>query len=509
MWSAAWLALLSPLVAYSQVQSQACAIEGRVSNLLSGGPVRKARVLLGTQGNPKYQAVTDTNGNYTIAGVVPGRYTLWVQRPGYLPSYYGAHAPNRPGKTLLLNPGDNRKDINFNLEPPGVITGHIYDQDGEPLSTAVGVFREIWSAGHKQMQMAGGANSDDEGLYRIFGLPAGSYVVATTQSSVRPSSPVPTRDLYPVTFYPSTEDATAALALKLASGAEARDIDLHVRKTVGVTVSGTLVYITADPATRLTLSRSDGFPIAAQNLLFPQPAQFSAKGVTPGSYILAARSTADYARMQVGVGTLDVDGLQLRMVPIPEVAGTLKFEGDEPPAGTIFACIFTTGELTDPPAQALVDKEKHIVWKGLTPGKWTLDFTPKLPGLFLKSPHEIEIGTEAHAPIEVVISSQGASVQGKVHVSTDNPALVEAATVLLLLDAEKQPRVAASAITGPDGSYTLSRIPPGKYRLLALEDIETNSWENPEITRRFDGKGLSIDLIPSQKASQDLLISQP
>ena len=510
MWSAAWFALLLPLVAYSQTQSQTCAIQGRVGNLLSGGPVRKARVLLGTQNNPKYQAVTDTNGNYTIAGIAPGRYTLWVQRPGYLPSYYGAHAPNRPGKSLLLNPGDSRNDINFNLEPPGVITGHIYDQDGEPLSTPVQVFREVWSAGRKQMQQAGGANSDDEGLYRIFGLPTGNYVVATTQSPVRPSSPVPTRDVYPVTFYPSSEDAASALVLKLAPGAEARDIDLHVRKTVGVTVSGTLAYLTPDPATRLTLSRSDGFPIAAQNLIFPQPGQFSAKFVTPGSYVLTARSTNDYARMQVDVGTLDVDGLQLRMAPIPEVAGTLKFEGDEPPATTIFALSFTTGELTDPPSHSLVDnKERHIVWKGLTPAKWTLDFTPKLPGLFLKSPHEIEIGPEGHPPIAVVISSQGATVQGKVQATTDTPTPIEAATVLLLSDAEKQPRVLTSAITAPDGSYTLTRIPPGKYRLLALEDIETNSWENPEIARRFEGKGSPIELTPAQKATHDLPLTQP
>jgi hypothetical protein len=510
MWSAAWLALLLPLLG----QSQNCAIEGRVSNLLRGGPVRKAKVLMGTQGNPKYQAVTDANGHYTIAGVPAGRYVLWVQRPGYLPSYYGAQAPNRPGKTLLLNAGDNRKDVNFNLEPPGVITGHIYDQDGEPLSTVVQVFREIWSGGHKRIQQAGGANSDDEGLYRVFGLQAGSYIVATAQSPVRPASPVPTRDVYPVTFYPSTEDATGALVLKLAPGGEARDIDLHIRKTVGVTVSGSLAYLSPDPATRLTLSRADGFPISAQNLMFPQPGQFSAKSVTPGSYILSARSTTDYARMTVDVGTLDIDGLQLRMAAIPEIAGTLKFEGDEPPDGTTVALTLATGELTEPPSQALVDKAGHVSWKGLTPGKWTLDFAPKLPGLFLKSSHEIEIGPDGHAPIEVTISTQGASVQGKVQVSAENTAPVEAATVLIFpenknAENEKQPRVLESAVTGSDGVYTLSRIPPGKYRLLALEDIETNSWDNPDVARRFEGKGLAIELGPSEKAAHDLPVSQP
>jgi Carboxypeptidase regulatory-like domain len=498
-------ALLSPLLA----QTPACLIAGRVENMLSGGPVRKAKVLLGLQGNAKYQAVTDTNGRFQIAGVAPGRYQLWVQRAGFLNSYYGSHGPNRPGKSIVLSPGENRKDLNLMLEPPGVITGHIYDQDGEPLSTAVLLYREDWHDGSKRVVQTGGANADDEGTYRIFGLPAGTYIVSTAQTSVRPASPVPTREIYPPTFYPSTEDASGAIALKLVPGGEARDIDIHVRKTVSVNVRGTITAQNLTPDLRLTLQRADGLPANGNNIMFPQPGQFAARGVTPGSYILTARSSTEYGRMNVDVGTLDVEGVDLRLSPTLELAGTLRFEGGEPPAGTIFSLTLASGELGAPMPQALVDKDKHVAWKSLTPGKWTLDFAPKLPGLYLKSPHEVEIGPEGHAPIEVVISSQGARVQGKVQVSAQNSALVEAATVLLIAEVDKQQRVVQYAVTGIDGSYNLTRIPPGKYRLLALEDIETNSWEDPSVARTFEGRGVAIELGPAEKATHDLLLNQP
>jgi len=495
---AIWIALLLPLVA----QPQSCVIEGRVSNLLSSGPVRKAKVLLGTQGNPKYEAVTDTNGHYAIGGIAPGRYVLWVQRAGFLPVVYGAHGPSRPGKSIVLAAGEHRKGLDFLLEPPGVITGHLYDQDGEPLSTAVVLYRESWYQGHKRYQQSGGANADDEGEYRLFGLQAGTYLVSSAQTPVRPASPVPTREIYPQTFYPSAEDMSGAISLKLAPGGEARNIDIRVRKTTSVNVSGTLIAQSLTPQLNVTIARRDGLPSAGRGIMFPQPGQFAAHGITPGSYVLVARSPTEYARMDLDVGTLDVEGIELRLSPVVTVAGALKVDGDGPPAGTIFSLVFSNPGQNEPVSQGLVDKENHAEWKSLTPGTWTLDFTPKLPNFFIKSPLEVEIGAQGHEPIEVVISSRGASVQGKV---ADNAGPVEAATVLLVSGSS----VLQHAITGMDGTYALSRIPPGKYRLVAVEDIETNSWDNPDVARTFEGKGVAVAFGPSEKATRDLLLSQP
>jgi protocatechuate 3,4-dioxygenase beta subunit len=479
-------ALFLPLVA----QSPGCLVEGRVSNLLSGGPVRRAKVLMGAVGDPKYSAVTDVNGHYTISGIAPGRYLLWVQRPGFLPSYYGARGPNRAGKSLLVAAGETRKDVNFFLEPPGVITGHIYDQEGEPLSTSVLLFREYWHNGHKRYQQAGGAGSDDEGQYRLFGLPAGTYVVCTAPSPVHPASPVPAHEIYPPTFYPSTEDMSGAVPLRLAAGGEARDIDIRVRKAPSLTVSGT---VNPDPGLRIVIQRRDGFPVPLINVMFPQPGQFAAHGLTPGAYTLTAKSNASYARMDLDIGSRDMDGVEIRLAPLINVPGVVKFEGDKSGASQV---------------SGMVSKERQFEWKGLTPGDWALDFVPKLPGFYLKSPAGIEIGPEGHVPVEVVISSRGASVQGMVRVSAEHPDPVESATVLLVAEEEKTLRVVRNAVTRVDGAYSFTRIPPGKYRLVALEDVELNSWDNPDVARTYEGKGSELVLGEGQAEKRDLNVNQ-
>jgi hypothetical protein len=428
-----------------------------------------------------------------------------VQRAGFLPVVYGAHAPNRPGKSLVLVPGENRKDVSLLVEPPGVITGHIYDQDGEILPATVQLFRVVWRDGRKRIEQAGGANANDEGEYRLYGLPAGNYIVATAQTPVRPASPVPTHEIYPPTFYPGTEDATGATVLRLAPGSEARNIDLQVRKTVSVNVTGTLVPAVADPGMRLTLSRRDGVPGQQGQLMSPQPGQFAARGITPGSYVLSARTQADYARMNIDVGSLDVGGIELRLAPLLQLPGSLKFDGD---MGAL-SLVLTSADASEPPSISHPDEKGALLWKGLTPGKWTLDFNPRLPGVYLKSPPEIEIGPEGHHPVEVILDTHGASVGGKVQTSAEHPAPVEAATVLLVTEGVKPTRVLKFAITDVDGKYAIPSVPPGKYRVVALEDIETSSWENPDVAQTFEGKGTALELSTGEKAARDLVLSQP
>jgi Carboxypeptidase regulatory-like domain len=499
------IALVMPLWA----QTPACTLEGRVTNLISGGPVRKAKVLLGSRNVPKYQAVTDNDGHYAIAGIAPGTYTLQVQRPNFLPVFYGAHGPNRPGKSLVLASGENRKSVDFHLEPPGVITGHIYDQDGEILSTGVRLYRVEWRNGRKVFTQAGGANADDEGQYRLFGLAAGSYIVSTIERAVRPASPVPTREIYAATLYPGTDDPAGATVLKLAAGGEARNIDFQVRKTVSVNLSGTLVTEAPDPGTRLTLSRPDGFPMQPVQFLFPQHLQFTGRNVLPGSYVITARSQTEYARTPVEVGTLDVEGIQVRAAPLLEVSGSVKIEGDDAPDLRTLSFNLTGPEATDPPAMAHADEKGALAWKGLTPGTWTLHFAPQPAGLYLKSPETIDVGPEGHGPVEVVLSTLGAHVEGKVQASADHPDAVEGATVLLVADGTKPVRILRQAVTDVAGKYSFSSVPPGNYRVLALEDIENNAWENPSVAETFGGKGLAMELKPGEQATHDLVLTQP
>jgi hypothetical protein len=284
-----------------------------------------------------------------------------------------------------------------------------------------------------------------------------------------------------------------------------------LRKTVTVVVKGVVVNQVQASGMQLRLWRRDGVTSFAQvSMVNQNTGEFTIPGVTPGSYLLSARPTVGpnnvFARLDLDVGSLDVEGLQINLSPTLEVPGVLKFEGIEPPDLKQFSLTLLSGEAGVPAAIARPDEKGTLVWKSLTPGTWALDFSPKLPGLYLKSTREIEIGNEGPKAIDVVVSGQGARVDGKVRAAGERPDAVEAATVLLISETNPA-RVTKFAISNPDGAYSLAGIPPGAYRLLALEDIETMSWENPETAKSFEGKGSPLTLGAGEKATRDLVVT--
>jgi Carboxypeptidase regulatory-like domain len=491
-------------------------IEGRVGNLFTGSPVRKAQVLLSVEepNQTKYQAVTDAEGRYVMRGVAPGRYRLWVQRPGFLPVVYGASGPNRPGKSVVVSAGGVKKDMNFLIEPPAVITGHVYDEEGDPISIPIVLWRQAWRDGRRSPEQAGGTMSDDEGEFRIYGLPSGTYLVSTAQSSPRAGqiggASSPSRETYPLTFYPGTDDFLSATPLKLAPGSEARGIDFHLRKTVSVSIRGIVVNANPGEQFSVALSRRDGLRDAPKSqgpVANVTNNEFTVERVVPGSYILTAASAVGhpfFGSANIDVGTLDMVDVRISVsTPAPiQVTVRLDGEGQEAPKGmVVLSRASPSPGGAEQGLRMAVGPEGKFQWNSASPGTWMIGFTPLQDDMYLKSPAEVEITPGFAGPLEVVVSTRGAEVTGKV----TGKVPVEAATVLLLTDG-KQPHVVKYAISDPDGKYLMRGIPPGKYRLLALEDIETSSWEDPAVAAAFEGKGLSIDLAPSAKTSQDLTL---
>src|SRR5882724_10010075 len=97
-------------------------VEGRVTSLATGEPVRKATLRLrGTMTGPTtnaadvpaYQSTTDNEGKFLFEDIEPGRYTLMAERAGFVRQTYGASSPTRPGTVLTLDAGQHLKDVLF------------------------------------------------------------------------------------------------------------------------------------------------------------------------------------------------------------------------------------------------------------------------------------------------------------------------------------------------------------------------------------------------------------
>jgi protocatechuate 3,4-dioxygenase beta subunit len=127
-------------------------------------------------------ADTDEQGRFAFASLPAGRYTLNASKPGHVGVSYGQRQPGagRPGTPIQLADGQ-KFDTRLQLPRGGVITGTILDEHAEANpGTMVRVMRFVTQSGQRTLQQAGGGSTDDRGIYRVFGLQPGNYIVCAT-----------------------------------------------------------------------------------------------------------------------------------------------------------------------------------------------------------------------------------------------------------------------------------------------------------------------------------------
>ncbi len=166
--------------AQAPAQTGTGVITGIVSGGSNGSPVRRARVMLsGPELRGGRSTVTNDQGQFTFSALPPGRFTMTASKAGYVDVLYGAKKPGRPGTPIQLGAGQKMEGANITLPKGGVITGVVVDDSGEPSpGTQVRVMRYVTRTGEKTLQSAGQAQADDRGIYRIYGLQPGEYLIS-------------------------------------------------------------------------------------------------------------------------------------------------------------------------------------------------------------------------------------------------------------------------------------------------------------------------------------------
>jgi protocatechuate 3,4-dioxygenase beta subunit len=146
----------------------------------SGAPVRRARVTLsGAELRGARASVTDDAGAFEFVALPAGRFTMTASKPGYVNNAYGAKRPGRPGTPIQLADGQKIENATISLPRGSVITGVVIDENGEPSpGTQVRVMRYVLRAGERAVQQAGTDTTDDRGIYRVYGLQPGDYMVS-------------------------------------------------------------------------------------------------------------------------------------------------------------------------------------------------------------------------------------------------------------------------------------------------------------------------------------------
>ena len=211
-------------------------LRGHVYARATGAPLKRAQLTLVPASRPadRVETTTDEQGAYEFRNVEHGSYILRCTRNGYVRSTYGQKGPNQPPVRLTVRPGQELKDLDFQLIRGGVISGRVLDTEGEPLSRVqVQVLIRQYVRGQVRLTRRGGDSTDDRGEYRIFDLPPSRYFVQAVWRSFQNQE----SSFAPV-FYPNALRAEDAQRISVGEGGEVPRVDIQMQKVPTFSVSG-------------------------------------------------------------------------------------------------------------------------------------------------------------------------------------------------------------------------------------------------------------------------------
>src|SRR5437763_13060730 len=202
------------------------------------GVVVGLRLSQPAQFDSTFKATTDQDGKYRITDVPTGSFAVAPVTPAFVIS----DVNNPSGQTVVITESDNVEGIDFDLRRGGVIIGKVTDADGHPI---IEEHVNLVSVDQRNQRRPVSPLSlffqtDDRGIYRMFGVPPGRYQVSVGEDGngyYRGSSRG--AHAHPTTFYPDATDQAKAGVIEIDEGTEATKIDIIVGHTVqGFAVSG-------------------------------------------------------------------------------------------------------------------------------------------------------------------------------------------------------------------------------------------------------------------------------
>jgi protocatechuate 3,4-dioxygenase beta subunit len=501
-----------------------CFVSGIVVKMADGAPLRKVHLSLKSLDDPNrvIGAVTDADGRFALRDIDPGPYRLSVSRVGFVTEEYGQRKPTAPGAVLTLQPGQQLKDLLFRLIPAGVIAGRIFDDDGEPLlSVAVEASRQVYSEGKRSRTTASRVETNDLGEYRLYGLSPGRYFVSSiypTWSRAGSDDDLSSADAqsegYAKLYYSGTPDASKAVTITIKPGEEISSIDIVMRKVAVHQIRGHVYnQVTHKPGQGVNLfllpktnSTEWDFPnvVDVRN----SDGSFVIPEVLPGSYMLIsfwADDEVQYVNQQViDVGNADLDGVAVVVARGVDIAGRITWDGHpsyEKDELTVFPQ--PVGMPFEVRGQARVASNNLFTLKTLGEGTYRATVKGMSKDSYIKDVRYAEasamkdgftITRGEPSTLEIIVSSRGARVHGTV-LDADGLPLPGVSVVLVPeLSRRESYQLYKMQSTDQHGNFDLLGIAPGDYKLFSWEEVEPDSWQDPEFLKPFEDKGQRITL---------------
>ena len=420
--------------------------------------------------------------------------------------YLAAEYPDPASDPPLVVSGDRSiDDITIALPRAAVIAGRVVNERGEPLSgfivRAIGVL-----PGNRIRRPQAGlvplARTDDNGQFRIFGLPPGGYVLqgilprVTYVNANSTTTPGAVGEYLP-TYSPGTLLLSEATRIRVQEGDEVGPVEFAIGRHEALTVRGIVVDSTGQPMggvmVRVATIRSSLGMTGETAQSSRADGSFALTDVLPGESILSANRWGDsgqeYASVPLTIAG-DVDGLVVQLRRTVTIRGRVAFEGAAP--ATVESLKLRAVPLLATPERGAITVQPEADRSFAIDNQFgpLLLRTTGLPGWNLKSVSYggrdiTDIPTEfttSGASVEVLLTRNSATLTGIVR--TAQGAGIDAAVLIFGRDPSQwDGRFTTTKLAQADGQgrYRVEGLRAGQYLAIALsaEDVYLDDpWPN-------------------------------
>lgn len=496
-------------------------INGRVVNergeAMAGASVSVRAI--GTY-NPGRTTISDAEGNFRFTGLQPALYIIGGFSPAYI-----FQPPESGATATYYRIGDS---VQLAMIKGGVITGTVTNATGEPIvGIRVRALRVRDPKGKAIPVATSGLErtTDDRGVYRIYGLGPGTYLVSAGGGPTNQSF-----QFYPFesdvpTYSPSsTRDNAAEFTVR--SGEETT-ADIRYRNESGRTVSGTVRVGPNSGASVMLVSADESFTPTSGGYQQPGARGFAVNGVPDGEYYIYAQeiftnpggsaipdfSASDGKR--VIVKGADVGGIELVTKPMSVISGVVALEPSKAPEcqgkrKPLFEEVLIEFQRHEKDSEAMAPMMRGLPTTASPDQKGAFTLRNVMPARYRFSPRfyarywylqSISIGTppataaaktaasrtdpaaiwtavrsgEQLSHLTLTLAEGAASIRGKIAVAEGATIPTGMAVYLVPAEREKADNVLRYFVTqvAADGTFAFNNLPPGRYSPVMQNPVQS------------------------------------
>jgi hypothetical protein len=344
-------------------------------------------------------------------------------------------------------------------------------------------------------------------------------------------------------YHPGVLDQKSAAALTVGAASDVTGIDIRMVRTPILRIAG---RVTGAPegAKQMSIQLQQNGSTTSMGSQAKPDGSFEIWRVVPGKYTVTAmlNNAGDMVRsvpIDIDVAESDIENIELRILAAEDLKGTLDFDDEmakprppqqqpgqqqtpqtapnaptaqQPQSRPMRRISLRDTSNMGPMKFADVADDNSFTVEKIAAGKYQVNLIG-YPS-FVKS---VRVGETAEdgpildlrhgangAAVSILVSSAWATVSGVV---TDSKGPYAGARVVVRDTGNRN--ITQGAMSGVDGTYSIKNLPPGKYKLLVLDEGETNLMTSEANLDDFDDRAENLEIRPKDTLTRDLRLRVP